>query len=186
MTRLRHSAVATLVAASIAVSPALATTASAEPEGVRSQVRQLIKDIDGKDRRLDRISGASRTTRLADDHEAVLVDSITADRADLATLRAEAEAADSTYDARAVRRQLRTFRVENYGLATNIVRRAEQLTVAAAADPAALALVDAGLAAALALTADSTKADVRAARQHLAAAQAALDGDVDDPADPAT
>ena len=130
-----------------------------------------------KDARLERLSTADRTTVLADEHEAVVVANIGADRAALATLRSEAEAADSTLDTRAVRTELRDFRVVNYVLSTNILRQAEDIADEAAADPEAVAHLDEAVTAALAITAESTKSDVREAREHLRLAKNELDED---------
>jgi len=68
-----------------------------------------------------------------------------------------------------------TAPVDNYVLATRVVHRAETLLGAAAGFPVALAHIEAGFEAALSLTADSTWVDVRAARQHLDAAQEELE-----------
>jgi hypothetical protein len=66
--------------------------------------------------------------------------------------------------------------VDIYVLATRVVHRAETLLPAAEQFPEALTLIEAGFAAALALTADSSWAEVRAARQYLDDAQVELDG----------
>jgi hypothetical protein len=65
--------------------------------------------------------------------------------------------------------------IDNFVLATRVVHRAETLLGAAEGFPVALAHIEAGFAAALSLTADSTWVEVRAARQHLDAAQDELD-----------
>lgn len=65
--------------------------------------------------------------------------------------------------------------VDNYVLATRVVHRAETLLEAAEGYPGALALIEAAFAAALSLTAHSTWADVRIARQYLDDAQDELD-----------
>lgn len=61
--------------------------------------------------------------------------------------------------------------VDNYVLASRVVHRAETLLEAADGHPGALAYIEAAFAAALALTAHSTWADVRIARQYLDDAQ---------------
>lgn len=180
MNRFHRTAAAVVAAMALTAAPALTQTATAQSEGVSSQVKQLVRDIDGKDRRLARLMTAPRTTRLADVDEAVLVAAMTADRGDLAALKAEAQAADSTYDARAVRRELRKFRVENYVLATNLARRAEKLSAAAIDDPEALAYAVAALAGALALTADSTRADIDAVATLLMSGLQALGDEPDE------
>lgn len=165
---MKHSTFRALAAAA-ASAALLAPTANAQAaEAVsKSQTKQLVKDVAGKDKRLARLATSTKVTRLADENEQVLVANIADDRADLAALKAAAESADSTYDAKSVRKDLRSVRVQNYVLAANIVKQAERLAEEAAADPEAAAAVDAALDAALALTADSTKAEVKAARAHL-------------------
>jgi|GEM_PF-7025771 len=60
---------------------------------------------------------------------------------------------------------------DNYVLATRVVHRAETLLAAAEDCPAATALVEAAFDVALAVTASSTWAEIRTARDHLDAAQ---------------
>jgi len=162
----------------VALSTAAAAAAAEEPAATtKSQTKQLVRTISVKDARLERLSTADRTTVLADEHEATAVSSIGADREALATLRSAAEAADSTLDTRAVRAELRDFRVVNYVLSGNILRQAEAIEADAAADPEAAAHLDEAVAAALAITAESTKSDVRDARAHLRLAKDELDED---------
>lgn len=146
------------------------------------QTKQLLKAISVKDAQLVRLAAADRTTRLADDNEAAVVANIDADRATLAALRADAEADGSTLDVNATRRTLHDFRVVNYVLSTNIVRQGEGLAAGAVADPVAAAQIDAAIVAALAITAESTKSDVRAARALLHLAEDETD-DADAPDD---
>jgi len=68
-----------------------------------------------------------------------------------------------------------TQALDNYVLATRIVHRAETLLPAAQGFPVAVALVEAAFAAALEITASSSWAEVRAARDHLDAAQDELE-----------
>lgn len=70
---------------------------------------------------------------------------------------------------------LETQAVDNYVLATRVVHRAETLLAAAEGYPGAIAHIEAGIAAALALTTQSSWADVRRARRHLDTAQAELE-----------
>ncbi|PVG82651.1 hypothetical protein DDE18_09760 [Nocardioides gansuensis] len=175
---MKHSTSRALAAAAAGVALLAPTAAGHAAEAApKAQTKQLVKDVAGKDKRLARLATSTKVTRLADENEQVLVANITEDRADLAELKTAAEAADSTYDAKAVRKDLRSFRVENYVLAANIVKQAEALADEAAADPEAAAAVDAAIDAALALTADSTKADVKAARVHLQTAHEELDAE---------
>ena len=191
MTATPHRTLAAGIAALALTTPvALSTAASAatdeSPAGTtKSQTKQLVKTIGVKDARLERLSTADRTTLLADEHEAGVVSNIDADRLALATLRSEAEAADSTLDTRVVRTELRDFRVVNYVLSTNILRQAEEIADEVAADPEAVAHLDEAVTSALAITAESTKAEVRDARAHLRLAKNELDEDEDEDEAPA-
>ena len=68
-------------------------------------------------------------------------------------MKAAVEAADSTVDTRAARKELRSFRVENFRLVVNVLRQAEGLADDAAADPEAQAFLAQAEEAALAITA---------------------------------
>jgi len=188
MTATPHRTLAAGIAALALTTPvALSTAAAAAPDEepaatTKSQTKQLVRTISVKDARLERLSTADRTTVLADEHEATVVSSIGADRAALATLRSQAEAADSTLDTRAVRAELRDFRVVNYVLSGNILRQAEEIADEAAADPEAAAHLAEAVTAALAITAESTKSDVRDAREHLRLAKNELEDEVEDEA----
>lgn len=149
----------------------------------KSQVKQLLKDISVKNNRLNRIEGSHKLARLFVEHQATVVGNIDADQLDLATLAEQVNAADSTVDIRAARRELRDFRVENYTLAITIIRSAEQLVDDVAEDAEAQVELDEAFAAALAITADSTKADVRAARTALNEVYAEIE-DVEEPVEP--
>ena len=177
-TRLTAGLVAT---AALAAPSAFATAQAAQPDKpskpVTSQTKQLLKDIAGKDARLARLSTSNAVTRLADETEAELVSNIEDARTSLGEVKTSVEAADSTVDTRAARKELRGFRVENFRLVVNILRTAEGLEEVAATDPEATDHLVAAEDAALAITATSTKADVRAARDHVQAAQAELDAE---------
>jgi hypothetical protein len=180
-TRLTAGLVAT---AALAAPSAFATAeAAAKPDKpskpVKAQTKQLLKDIAGKDARLVRLSTSEAVTLLADDTEAELVSNIEDARTSLGEVKTSVEAADSTVDTRAARKELRSFRVENFRIVVNILRRAEGLEEAAAADAEATGHLAAAEVAALEITATSTKADVRAARDHVKAAQAELDGETE-------
>ncbi|HXH77846.1 hypothetical protein [Nocardioides sp.] len=131
------------------------------------KTKQLLKAIDVRDAKLERLTTAERTSELSDDVEAAFVANMTADRTALATLRADAEAVGSTLDVKTVRKDLHDFRVVNYVLAGNILRKAEKLETELTADPTAAAQLAAAVDAALAITAVSTKDDVRDARDLL-------------------
>lgn len=176
---------ATALATTALVAPsALAATAVAAPDKptkpaktVKAQTKQLLKDIAGKDKRLERLSTSTAVEALADETETEVVGNVTDARTALAELRTSVEAADSTVDTRAARKELRAFRVENFRIVVTIVKKVEGLEEAAAADPEAVTHLAAAEAAALEITAASSKADLRAAREHVKAAQAELEGE---------
>lgn len=177
MNRTRRATATLLATAALAAPTALATTAEAaptKPRTVKAQTKQLLKDIAGKDMRLARLSTSTAIHSLADDTEAGLVSNVTEARTALADLRATVEAADSTVDTRAARKDLRSFRVENFRIVINVVKKVEGLEEAAAADPEAVAHLAAAEAGALEITATSTKADIRTVRAQVQAAQAEL------------
>ena len=177
-TRLTAGLVAT---AALAAPSAFATAQAAQPDKpakpAKAQTKQLLKDIAGKDARLARLSTSAAVTRLADDTEAELVSNLDGARAWLGDVRTSVEAADSTVDTRAARKELRSFRVENFRIVVNILSKAERLEEPAAADAEAAGHLAAAETAALDITATSTKADIRAARDHVKAAQAELDAE---------
>jgi hypothetical protein len=160
-------AVALTTLALAAPSAALSTAVAAGDHAPKAQTKQLLKDIAGKDERLARLAEGNAVDRLADDTQGELVANITEARAALAAIKAAAEAADSTMDTRAARKDLHAVRVENFGQVISILRKAEDLSEAAATDPEAQAHLDMAEDAALAITATSSKSDVRAAREHL-------------------
>jgi hypothetical protein len=173
---IRHVIATALTTLAVAApSAALSTAVAAGDHAPEAQTKQLLKDIAGKDKRLARLAEGNAVDRLADDTQAELVANITEARADLAEIRTAAEAADSTLDTRAARKELHAFRVENFGQVVSILRRAEGLSEAAATDAEAQAHLAAAEDAALAITATSSKADVRAAREHLGEARTELE-----------
>lgn len=183
MNRNRRITATLLATAALAAPSALATTAEARPDKpaktVKAQSKQLLKDIAGKDKRLARLTTSNAVEGLADDTEAELVANVTDARTALADLATTVQAADSTVDTRAARKELRSFRVENFRVVVNVVKKVEGLEEAAAADPEAVMYLAAAEAAALEITATSTKADIRAVRAHVQAAQAELEGDTE-------
>jgi len=170
-TRLTAGLVAT---AALAAPATLAAAEAAEPaKPVKAQTKQLLKDIAGKDARLARLATSNAVTRLADDTE--LLGNITEARTALGEVKTSVEDADSTLDTRAARKELRSFRVENFRIVVTILTKVEGLEEAAAADPEAVAHLAAAEAAALEIGATSTKADIRAVREQVKAAQDELD-----------
>ncbi len=153
--------------------PTKAQPAKGQPAS--GQSKQLLKDVAVKDKRLARLAASQAITRLGDESEAALVVNIDEARATLAEIKAAVEAAGSTVDTKAVRKELRSFRVENFQLVVNILKQAEGLADEAATDAEAHAFVGQAEAAALEIGATSTKADLRAVRDLLNAARAELD-----------
>ncbi len=190
MNRNRRITATLLATAALAAPSALATTAEARPDKpvktVKAQSKQLLKDIAGKDKRLARMATSNAVEGLADDTEAEVVANVTDARTALADLATSVQAADSTVDTRAARKELRSFRVENFRIVVNVVKKVEGLEEAAAADPEAVMHLAAAEAAALEITATSTKADIRDVRAHLQAAQAELEGDTETETEGAT
>lgn len=122
-----------------------------------------------------RAAAGDAVTSLADDNEAALVANVAGARAAVAELRAAAEAGGTGFDARAARQQLHGFRVENFGQVAAILHQVEDLTPAAAAgDPEAQAFLARARAGALAIGVTSAKAEVRAVKALVAAAEAEL------------
>lgn len=172
----RHVIATAITTLAVAAPPAtLATAAAADAPAPKPQTKQLLKDISGKDKRLARLAQSNSVTRLADDTEAELVANIDKARDALDAIKASAESADSTMDTRAVRKDLHSFRVENFRLVVNVLRQGEGLAEAAATDPEAQMHLDLAEEAALAVTATSKKSEIRAARTHLAEARAELE-----------
>jgi hypothetical protein len=187
MTRTSRTATVLVAAVALAVPAGLAgsAAAAAKPQAgtpsstVKGQSKQLLKAISGRDDRLVRLTTSSAVTRLADDHELALVTNIEEARGDLAELRTNVEAADSTVDTRAARAALRSFRVENFRLVANVLKRTEGLADAAAADPVAVEHLAAAESAALEIDAYSSKGDIREAREHVDAAETELDDETE-------
>lgn len=179
MTRTRRITVA-LVAGAALLAPTAAASAQPgrpdpAPSPTKAQTKQLLKDIAVKDKRLAKLVTSDAVTALADDTEAELVANVDEARATLADVKSAVEAADSTVDTRAARKELRSFRVENFRLVVNVLKKVEGLAHDAAADPEAQAFLAEAEAAALEIGATSTKAEVRAARDLVKAAQAELE-----------
>jgi hypothetical protein len=145
----------------------------------KSDVRKVLRDIDRVTHKLDRAVRSSRIGGLDQETQDALLANVEADKAGLAAIAATVTTAGDTTDLRQARRDLRTLREENYVLVVNVLRHAVHVGEAATDDAEATALVDSAVAKALAVTASSPKADVKAARADLVAAQALLDDDAD-------
>ncbi len=183
MNHTSRTATVLVAAAALAVPAGLMGSAEAaakpKPDAtsktIKAQTKQLLKSISGKDRRLSRLSTSNAVVRLVDLTEVELVANIEDARGVLAELRSSVEVADSTVDTRTARRELRSFRVENFRIVVNVLRKAEGLAEAAAADPEAAQHLAAAEAAALEIEAYGSTRDVRGARAHLRAAKAELE-----------
>ena len=136
---------------------------SAKAKGGKSAETKLARDVARKVAQLDKAVSEKRLAKLDDDDEAAVVANVTLDK--------EAIEGVST------RAELRSFRVENYRLVVNVLRKAAKLGAAAteAGNAEATALVDEASAAAVLVTATSSKSELKPARAALAAASALLD-----------
>jgi hypothetical protein len=141
----------------------------------KSDVRKVLRDIERVTRKLDRAVRPARIDGLDQETQDALLANVDADKATLSELTTTVSTAGDTTDLRHARRDLRAMREENYVLVVNVLRHAVHVEEAAANDAEATALVDSAVAKALAVTASSPKADVRAARADLVAAQTLLD-----------
>lgn len=146
--------------------------AKANAAAAKAQVKQLINDVAVRDRALAQVKVSATMVGLPDDHEAVLVASIEADRLALAAIRDAGVANPAT--APTARVEVRSFRVEVYTQAAGIVRDAVELAPLVVDDVEVAALVDLALQSALLFTSLSPKTDVEAARQLLVDAAATL------------
>ena len=187
MTRTRRT-VAALVASLALVAPtsltlSLATAADAKPHGDKpgkAQTKQLLKDIAREDKHLVKLATSHAVTDLGDANEAGVVANIAEARAVLADLEADVEAAGSTVDTRAARKELRAFRVQNLRHAAHVLEQVEELADDAAADTEAQTFLAQAQAAALAVEATSPKDEVKAAKALLESAKAELEGSEDE------
>jgi hypothetical protein len=156
--------------------------------------RQALREIAQLDARLLRATRDRSLAGLTDDQKATVVANAAADRAALGVLKDSVVAADASVDLRSVRASLRQVRPEVYTLALHDLRRAARLQatvdqnatdLAAVTDrdvspalvaneQAAASLADA-VAKALAVTATSSKDDLRAVDADFRAARQALD-----------
>jgi hypothetical protein len=146
----------------------------------KSDVRKVLRDIDRATRKLDHAVRASRIDGLDQETQDALLANVETDKAVLAGQATTVSTAGDTTDLRQARRDVRALRAENYVLAVNVLRQSARVGEAAADNAEALALVDSAVVKALAVTASSTKADVKAARADLVAAKALLDDDTDE------
>ena len=137
----------------------------------------MLRDIDRVTRKLDRAVRSSRIDGFAQDTQDALRANVGADKGTLEGFATKVTTAGDTSDLRQVRRDVRDLRAENYVLVVDVLRHADHLREAATDNAEALDLVDGAIEKALAVTATSSKSDVKAARAGLAAAQALLEDD---------
>ena len=168
----------------VAAPPGHAVSADAKPaskpakpvKGKSATVgqRQVMRDLDRAMRALDRAVKPSRISPLSDATQAGLLANVETEKTGLVALRDALVAADDTADVRAVRTDLRGLRIANYVVAVNQLRQAEALTVVAAADAQATALVASAISKALTVTAAADKSLLADVRADLDAARALL------------
>jgi hypothetical protein len=137
---------------------------SAKAKGGKGAMTKLERDVARKVAQLGRTVSEQRLRRVDPDHATTVKANVAADQAELDALLTPTPAETTTTEttpATDVRATLRTYRPENYRLAVNILRQAARAGETTEAETAA---VDESVALALALTATSSKSDVKAAR----------------------
>jgi hypothetical protein len=142
-----------------------------------SDVRKVVRDIERVKAQIGRAVSDRRIGALAD--AASIGANAGLDIADLEALQSAATAADTTLDLKQVRRDVRSYRVENYRLVVNVLRHAAEVGAAAtdAGNAEAQALVASAVTTALTIRATSVKALLQDARVDLEAAEELLDAE---------
>lgn len=152
---------------------------TAKAKGGKGAMTKLERDVARKVAQLGSTVSDQRLRRVDSGHATTVKGNVTADQEALAALVAPAGTTTTeTAPATDVRATLKTYRPENYRLAVNILRQA-----AKAGDEtteAETVAVDESVALALALTATSSKADVKAARAAFVDAGELLEDDADE------
>jgi hypothetical protein len=140
-------------------------------------VRKVVRDIERVKAQIGRAVSDRRIGALAD--AASIGANAGLDIADLEALQSAATAADTTLDLKQVRRDVRSYRVENYRLVVNVLRHAAEVGAAAtdAGNAEAQALVASAVTTALTIRATSVKALLQDARVDLEAAEELLDAE---------
>lgn len=131
--------------------------------GKTDTATRLARDVERVKARLDRTVSPQRLAKLDDADADAVVGNVAADKLLL----------DGVTD----RAELRTFRVENYRLVVNVLRKAAKVRSLAEGNAEAGVLVESAVAKALDVTATDSKAEVKAARADLAAALGLLEGE---------
>lgn len=95
--------------------------------------QKALRDLSRVEMRLDKSVKQSRVSKLgAEDREALLAN-VEADKAALSAYAERIEAASTKRDVKSVSKDLTSVRAENYRLAVNLMRQAEQVAAAIAA-----------------------------------------------------
>lgn len=155
---------------------------SEKAKGGKGALTKLERDVARKVAQLEKTVSDQRLRRVDSAHAETVVANVDADQAALEALVAPADTTTEAAPATDVRATLKTYRPENYRLAVNILRQAAKAgeTTEAETTEAETVAVDESVALALALTATSTKADVKAARAAFLEAGELLEDDADE------
>lgn len=154
--------------------------AAKEAKGGKGAMTKLEREVARKVAQLERTVSDQRLRRVDPLHVATVRTNVEADVDALEALVAPATTATATEETAPVtdvRATLRTYRPENYRLAVNILRQAAQAGETTDAETVA---VDESVALALAITATSSKAQVKEARAALTEAADLLEDDADE------
>jgi hypothetical protein len=151
---------------------------AAKAKGGKGAMTKLERDVARKVAQLGRTVSDQRLRRVDSEHATTVKENVAADQLALEALVAPAETTTTeTAPATDVRATLKTYRPENYRLAVNILRQAAKAGETTEAETVA---VDESVALALALTATSTKSDVKAARAAFLDAGELLEDEADE------
>lgn len=154
--------------------------AAKEAKGGKGAMTKLEREVARKVAQLERTVSDQRLRRVDPLHVATVRTNVEADVDALEALVAPATTATATEETAPVtdvRATLRTYRPENYRLAVNMLRQAAQAGETTDAETVA---VDESVALALAITATSSKAQVKEARAALTEAADLLEDDADE------
>lgn len=162
--------------------PAHAKSAPSEKaaKGGKGAMSKLEREVARKVAQLENTVSDQRLRRVPTEQSEVVKERVAADQEALRALVAPAPAepvAGETAEVTDVRAALKSYRVENYRLVVNILRKAATVGETTDAETAAL---DEAVALALAITATSAKADVKDARAALEEAADLLEDDADE------
>lgn len=189
MKRIVRTLAAAMTAATLILTGTAYTAAAAKPihagahvKGGKgavasSDVRKVVRDIERVKAQIGRAVSDRRIGGLAD--AAGIGANAGLDIADLEALQSAATAADTTLDLKQVRRDVRSYRVENYRLVVNVLRHAAKVGAAATdlGNAEAQALVASAVTTALTIRATSARALLHDARTDLEGAAELLDAE---------